>query len=546
METKRKIVSVVIAASLGIPGTIKFVNQDFTDEMAIEGAMGVAPLHVNLEEAFFGKNGCYKGQKPSDPVIINSISFITKANTTQLPEYKDYLVQGILYYDSNGERTQRTFRDSVGIESKEYALVSKKESIAAKFNIGKEDYLCMDLTDMEIEFTWVTPSSISICDLRATDTEGNIYDVALGEIYTAYVSEKTTSNASSSGMPFKSDFYVSSVYGWDNDRWHEGVDLCSQGDYTIYATHSGKVIHAGWQNEDPTVGYGLYVIIEGDDGREYYYAHCSEIYVANGDIVEAGQPIAFEGTTGYSTGDHLHYEIRENNEAIDAAADLGIPNDYGMVYIEDYIETAEPVVEVSNDDKELAIQCLSFNKYFEAGNLKANAINPNDSGGCSIGIVQMHDTNAKKMLTAIRNKNTKEFDRIAKKYDQEIIGYLSDNNWGSRTAYPGTPLFNFLTEVLMEDWAVEAQWDYVIDYELDIINDARENGITDPKSILLYTRAYNYGPYTDSAIALRKLGANGNCTFENAASTVQFLKAAEAVRIVDEMSFTILTVNDIK
>lgn len=549
---KRKVVSVLIASSLGIGGGVNFFKQDFTEEMAIEGSAGMAPLVVDLEEAFFGKGGCYSGTKPEEPIVINSISFITKANTMELPEYKDYLVQGILYYSKDGEPEQRIFRDRVGSESIEYALVSKKPSVSAKFDIGKEDYLCMDLAEMKIEFTWMTPSSISIYDLQATDTNGNIYNVAMGEIYSAYVSEKEQiAEVGGSGMPFNCDFYVSSTYNEyrGGNEYHGGMDLCSQGDFTIFATHSGTVEYADWQSSDPGEGFGQYIKIVGDDGRWYYYGHCSELYVAVGERVEAGQPIAYEGTTGSSTGNHLHYEIRVPNEygweTADCAESLGIPNEYGMVCIEDYIPSTPETV-VSGDDTELAIQCLSFNKYFEAGSLKANAINPDDKGACSIGIIQMRGENAQKLLTALRESNTKEFDRIAKKYDPEIIDYLSDNLWESRTAEPGTALFGFLTEVLIQDWAVQAQWDYVIQHELNIIAYAKRNGITDPKAIMLYTRAYNYGPGTGSALNLIELGNNGECSFENAAATVQFLKATEAIRVVDEMSFPILTIDDIK
>ena len=550
MDTKKKVVSIVLASSLGIPGAVGFAAQTFSDEMAIEGAMGSIPLTVNLEEAFFGEGGCYQGQKPEEPIIINSISFITKADTTQLPEYKDYLVQGILYYTKEGVPEQRIFRDRVGTDSIEYSLVSRKEDVSAKFNIGKEDYLCMDLSEMKIEFTWITPSAISIYDLQATDTNGNVYDVAMGEIYTAYVSEKEqiAQKSSGSGMPFNSDFYVSSTYGeYRGDGvYHWGLDLCSQGDLTIYNTTSGIVEYAGWENEyDHGQGFGQYIKVNGDDGRDYYYGHCSELYVTAGDVVEVGQPIAYEGTTGSSTGNHLHYEIRIEGSSVDCAEALGIPNEYGMVNIEDYTPSTPEVV-VSDDDHELAVQCLSFNKYFEAGHLKANAINPDDNGACSIGVIQMRGENAKLLLNAIRESNPSEFDRIAKKYDSEILTYLEDNKWETRKAEPGTPLFNFITELLIQDWAVEAQWECIINRELDIIADARRNGITDTKAIMLYTRAYNYGPDTGSSKKLRELGNNGECTFENAAAAVKFLKATETVRVLDEMSFPILTVEDIK
>ena len=159
MDTKKKVVSIVLASSLGIPGAVGFAAQTFSDEMAIEGAMGSIPLTVNLEEAFFGEGGCYQGQKPEEPIIINSISFITKADTTQLPEYKDYLVQGILYYTKEGVPEQRIFRDRVGTDSIEYSLVSRKEDVSAKFNLeAKANSFSFGLIryDRYIEFDYLS------------------------------------------------------------------------------------------------------------------------------------------------------------------------------------------------------------------------------------------------------------------------------------------------------------------------------------------------------------------------------------------------------
>lgn len=79
----------------------------------------------------------------------------------------------------------------------------------------------------------------------------------------------------------------------------------------IHSTMSGKVIYAGWNNE----GYGNLVIIQNGDYKTYY-AHLSEIPVKAGQIVQEDDIIGISGNTGNSTGPHLHYEIRKNNQAI--------------------------------------------------------------------------------------------------------------------------------------------------------------------------------------------------------------------------------------
>ena len=67
-------------------------------------------------------------------------------------------------------------------------------------------------------------------------------------------------------------------------------------------------------------GYGKTVIVEHENGRESVYAHCDQIYVQPGDVLKAGEKIAEVGSTGVSTGNHLHFEMRENGQAIDPLA----------------------------------------------------------------------------------------------------------------------------------------------------------------------------------------------------------------------------------
>lgn len=94
-------------------------------------------------------------------------------------------------------------------------------------------------------------------------------------------------------------------------NFHAGLDLDGETGDPIYAARGGTVTFAGWRG-----GYGYLVIVaEGD--TEYYYAHASELNVNQGDQVAMGQIIAKVGNTGNSTGSHLHFEIRVNNEPLD-------------------------------------------------------------------------------------------------------------------------------------------------------------------------------------------------------------------------------------
>jgi murein DD-endopeptidase MepM/ murein hydrolase activator NlpD len=95
---------------------------------------------------------------------------------------------------------------------------------------------------------------------------------------------------------------------------HPGIDFRANVGDPIYATASGKVTHAGWDG-----GYGQMVEIDHGEGLVTRYGHMSKVAVAVGQTVRAGQMIGHVGSTGRSTGPHLHYEIRVNGEAVNPA-----------------------------------------------------------------------------------------------------------------------------------------------------------------------------------------------------------------------------------
>ena len=96
-------------------------------------------------------------------------------------------------------------------------------------------------------------------------------------------------------------------------RWggtHTGLDIATSSGTPIKAASSGTVIYAGYKGS-----YGKLVIIAHTDSIQTYYAHCSKIYVSVGQTVSQGQTIAAVGSTGNSTGPHLHLEVRVNGTA---------------------------------------------------------------------------------------------------------------------------------------------------------------------------------------------------------------------------------------
>lgn len=137
-------------------------------------------------------------------------------------------------------------------------------------------------------------------------------------------------------LPYKGEVRVSSPFGWrtlNGKRvYHKGIDLVGA-DKTVRAVVGG-VVGQSIIITDPknrTSEWGNYVRIDGEDGRLYYYCHLAKRLVSRGDKVSAGDALGIEGSTGKSTGSHLHLEVRENGKSIDPTPIIGIKNIVGAV-----------------------------------------------------------------------------------------------------------------------------------------------------------------------------------------------------------------------
>ena len=148
-----------------------------------------------------------------------------------------------------------------------------------------------------------------------------LYYETLEEATTTYMYTGTTPRpkTASNGYyrwPLSIKGTVTSKYGYryifGAYSWHSGVDIGAARGTNIVAADGGKVTFAGTRGT-----YGKLVIVTHDDGSQTYYAHCSSILVKKGDKVYQGQTIAKVGSTGRSTGNHLHFEIRINGKTVD-------------------------------------------------------------------------------------------------------------------------------------------------------------------------------------------------------------------------------------
>ena len=98
----------------------------------------------------------------------------------------------------------------------------------------------------------------------------------------------------------------------DSSELHQGIDIASATGTPVVAAADGQVVQSGWSG-----GYGNMVQLDHGNGITTIYGHNSSVSVTTGQTVKKGQVIAFAGSTGRSTGSHVHYEVRVNNIAVD-------------------------------------------------------------------------------------------------------------------------------------------------------------------------------------------------------------------------------------
>ena len=205
----------------------------------------------------------------------------------------------------------------------------------------------------------VTPLSTIISNTLSPGEQTDRYNVY----------QQTLGNRQAFGNPF--DFpwlgYVSSGYGWrvhpisGEKNLHRGVDIAVAQGTPVAAIHDGRVVSAG-----DAGSYGLCVVIEDEKGYQSRYAHCSSLSVSVGQEVKRGDVIAAVGSTGNSTGPHLHLEIMLDGEYLnpyyfvdtgyDGTTSGAIPGTPGGVEIPAY--PGEPVT-----DETYAVMLEEAQKY---------------------------------------------------------------------------------------------------------------------------------------------------------------------------------------
>ena len=138
-------------------------------------------------------------------------------------------------------------------------------------------------------------------DIRLVFFENEQPIIVNNDIQKIYAYKMTFSDPVTTG--FYTSMFVDRVFG-DGVEFHNGVDIATKSGTPIRSARTGIVFSAGWRE-----GFGNTVIVQHDDGYSTFYGHCLKIFVKEGQWVDQNEVIASVGSTGRSTGSHLHYTV---------------------------------------------------------------------------------------------------------------------------------------------------------------------------------------------------------------------------------------------
>ena len=211
---------------------------------------------------------------------------------------KKVIINNEMYYFKN-ENDKSMFIDK--LNSIKHIEYSSEEVVEEKSIITKQSVLDKKIQELEQEQKRIEEQK----EKERKEKEKRKVTSRGGKI------SRKQNSLNKTGVPLSSYSYISSRYGMRNGRMHTGVDFAAPAGTKIYAWKSGKVIQACWSG-----GYGNFIVIQHNDGTISRYAHCSGYACSKGDVVSQGEVIGYVGTTGNSTGNHLHFEIKKNGNFV--------------------------------------------------------------------------------------------------------------------------------------------------------------------------------------------------------------------------------------
>lgn len=218
-------------------------------------------------------------------------------------EHDEALVQSLRKDRAELEEAKEDLNRSLeAVEADQNDLEDKQKELEGQLQITQEDIQSISMLEQE----YLNRQA----ELQAMDQK---VQAELDQIY-MIIGSSGEYVGGIFGWPVPGYTTITSYYGWrfNNTNFHTGIDIAGSGVYgkSVVASNSGKVAYVQTTYTDG-VGYGKYVIVDHGGGYTSLYAHLSSISVSVGDVVTRGvSEIGKVGSTGWSTGPHLHFEVR--------------------------------------------------------------------------------------------------------------------------------------------------------------------------------------------------------------------------------------------
>jgi len=219
-------------------------------------------------------------------------------------------------YNSDEELLKLMESDYAAIVEKKQQLSEYKDTLVAEQNALKENKAALDAAEAVVEAQKKQVESSNSQLEKEIDALNSEADRLTAEIL------KLQSDGEYSGgtmcWPSRASTKVTSAFGnrlhpiLKTYKLHTGIDIGAKSGTDILAANSGKVIASAYN----AGGYGYYIMVDHGGGIVTLYAHSSKLLVSKGDVVSRGQVIAKVGSTGMSTGAHLHFEVRINGQYV--------------------------------------------------------------------------------------------------------------------------------------------------------------------------------------------------------------------------------------
>lgn len=270
------------------------------------------------------KNGVYVAQTGDSPSVVcqkynMELEEFLKLNPSAEEGFEAGQILNVIENESYlpiqyvREMETLTFLDYETIEVETSSLNVGTSSILVKGERGEKR------SNVEITYVDGIERSTKIVSSEITK-EPVVEQIGIGT-YTAKPASSATQlyGTGQFGWPVNGG-YISDTF--ISDRNHKGLDIAAPEGTDIYAGSDGVVVAAGWNSG----GYGYFVMIDHLDGYQTVYAHMSAVYAIEGQTVTRGQLIGAVGSTGRSTGNHLHFEVRYMGMCYDPAAFLNTMN----------------------------------------------------------------------------------------------------------------------------------------------------------------------------------------------------------------------------